>query len=119
MNRKPQQKKYTFKGEVWKYKGHAGWYFVTLPKKLSRTIRESHGLSEEGWGRLKADAAIGKCQWQTAIWFDSKAMSYLLPIKAAVRATAKLTAGSLISVTLRLQSEDARFNLLMTKMPPL
>ena len=55
---KVKPKKYSFKGKVWKYKGHAGWYFVTLPRMLSKTIRQSHGLSEEGWGRLRADASI-------------------------------------------------------------
>lgn len=112
MKAKTAQKKYSFKGKVWKYKGPAGWYFVTLPKNLSKTIRQHHGLSEEGWGRLKANASIKDCKWQTAIWFDSKFMSYLLPIKASVRRTAKLDTGSSISVTLHLQSEDSRFKLL-------
>ena len=40
---------------------------------------------EEGWGRLKVTAIIGNTQWQTAIWFDTKQDTYLLPLKAAVR----------------------------------
>lgn len=111
MSTKAKLKKYSFKGKVWKYKGPAGWYFVTLPKNLSKTIRQKHGLSEEGWGRLKAQASIKSSQWETAIWFDSKAMSYLLPVKAAVRKTAKIADGSSISVTLYLKEEDTRFGL--------
>lgn len=106
MSFKTKLKKYSFKAKVWKYKGPAGWYFVTLPRKLSMTIRKNHGLSEEGWGRLKANASIDDCKWQTAIWFDSKAKSYLLPIKASVRKTAKIDAGSTISVLLQLDSES-------------
>lgn len=109
---KAKQKKYNFKGKVWRYKGPSGWYFVTLPRKLSNTIRKSHRLSEEGWGRLKANASIRVCKWQTAIWFDSKAMCYLLPIKASVRKDAEIGDGASISVTLLLQEEDSRFRLL-------
>lgn len=113
MNTKSKQKKYNFKGKVWKYEGAAGWYFVTLPQSLSRAIRKSHGLSEEGWGRLKANASIKDCNWQTAIWFDSKAKSHLLPIKASVRKVVKISIGSSISVTLHLQKEDSKFKFLM------
>ena len=36
----------------------------------------------EGWGRLKATAKIGNSEWATAIWFDTKINTYLLPLKA-------------------------------------
>jgi len=99
---KTKPKKYSFKEKVWRHKGPAGWHFVTLPKDLSKTIRRNHGLSEEGWGRLKADVSIGECNWKTAIWYDSKAVSYLLPIKAAVRKATGVSSGSSISVSLHL-----------------
>ncbi len=104
-------KKYSFHAKVWKHKGPAGWYFVTLPRNLSKVIRNTHELSEEGWGRLKADASIRDFSWQTAIWFDSKVMSYLLPIKASVRKTAEIGDGSSISVILHVQEEDPKFKL--------
>ncbi len=105
---KTKFKKYTFRGKVWKYKGHAGWYFVTLPKALSKTIRQFHRLSEEGWGRLKTVASIGDCKWSTAIWFDTKAVSYLLPIKVSVRKAVDIKSGSSINICLQLQVEDSR-----------
>ncbi len=104
-------KEYRFKGKVWKYKGHAGWYFVTLPKALSKTIRQFHGLSEEGWGRLKVNAAIDEITWTTAIWFDTKFASYLLPIKATVRKRADISEGQRLSIALHLEREDSRFSL--------
>lgn len=97
-------KKYKFKGKVWKYKGPAGWHFVTLTKTLSRTIRKNHGVSEEGWGRLKSTAVIGQTEWSTAIWFDTKAAGYILPIKASVRKAEDIRTGSTVAVTLSLQS---------------
>ncbi len=105
---KAKLKNYTFRGKVWKYQGNAGWYFVTLPKSLSKTIRRFHGLSEEGWGRLRTAASISDCKWSTAIWFDTNAASYLLPIKKSVRKAADIKSGSSIKVSLHLQVEDSR-----------
>jgi hypothetical protein len=102
-------KKYAFKGTVWKHKGTAGWHFVTIPSKLSNTIRKAHGLSEEGWGRLRATASIGDVKWQTAIWFDTKAKGYLLPIKALVRRKTKAAEGSSVAICLFLTPEERRF----------
>lgn len=52
---------------------------------MAKEIRETLKSEEEGWGRLKAEAKIGKSEWKTAIWFDTKANTYLLPLKAAIR----------------------------------
>lgn len=92
--------KYFFKSKVWKYKGKASWYFVTLPKKLSISIRKSQGLSEEGWGRLKTTAQVGQLKWSTAIWYDTKASSYLLPLKSEIRKKENIKADASIEVEL-------------------
>jgi hypothetical protein len=34
---------------------------------------------------MKVTAAIGGSEWETAIWFDTKSSTYLLPLKAAIR----------------------------------
>ncbi len=89
--------KYSFQGEVWRY-GLSGWHFVTLPKPLAQKIRKRHSVAEEGWGRLKASAAIGKAKWDSAIWFDTKAGSYILPLKASVRKETGLGVGAKVKV---------------------
>jgi Domain of unknown function (DUF1905) len=97
--------KYSFRAKVWKYKGKAGWYFVTLPPQLSRKIRKNHGVSEEGWGRLKAVAKIGNSKWSTSIWFDRRANSYLLPLKASVRKKEAITVSGQIEVALNVKAD--------------
>ena len=62
-----------------------GWYFVSLPKVMAKEIRENLKWMEEGWGRFKASAKIGNSEWKTAIWFDTKQNTYLLPLKAEIR----------------------------------
>jgi hypothetical protein len=40
---------------------------------------------------LKAIAKIGNSEWKTAIWFDTKMNTYLLPLKAEIRKLENLT----------------------------
>ena len=39
---------------------------------------------------MRALAQIGELQWDTAIWFDTKMGTYLLPIKAEIRTKSNL-----------------------------
>ena len=77
--------KYEFTAKPWQYTGPAGWHFVSVPKEFAREIRNALKSEEEGWGRLKAIAKIGNSEWQTAIWFDTKMNTYLLPLNAEIR----------------------------------
>ena len=80
-----------------------GWTMVSLPKNLSSAIREAFKSLEEGWGRLKVTAKIGQTEWQTAIWFDTKQDTYLLPLKAVVRKKEKITEESMVTVNIWIQ----------------
>lgn len=77
--------KYNFTVQLWKYSQQGGWVFASLPISISKEIRENLKWQEEGWGRMKAIASIEGFEWNTAIWFDKKRNTYLLPIKADVR----------------------------------
>lgn len=90
--------KYKFTSIIWTYKGPGAWHFVSLPVRVSKEIRSFSKPLEEGWGRLKAVAKIGSTEWNTAVWFDTKQNTYILPIKANVRKTEKLQSGQNILV---------------------
>ncbi len=77
--------KYEFSEKPWQHSSPGGWYFVSLPTGIAKEIRRLLKSEEEGWGRLKAVAKIGNSEWKTAIWFDSKNETYLLPLKAEIR----------------------------------
>jgi len=76
---------YQFDSVLWKYPGKGGWHFVALPKELSKEIRNTLKSEEQGWGRLSALAKIGNSEWKTAVWYDTKLNTYLLPLKKEVR----------------------------------
>jgi len=79
---------YEFIAKAYRYSTSAdgvGWTIVSLPKEISIEIRENFKQLEESWGRMKVIAKAGKSEWKTAIWFDTKQDTYLLPIKAEIR----------------------------------
>ena len=93
--------KYEFISSIWKSPS-ASWHFASLPESLSKEIRNNHQWEEEGWGRLKIIACINKLNWETAIWFDTKLNTYLLPIKAEIRRKQNIKPKQELSITLYL-----------------
>ncbi len=91
--------KYEFSAKAWQHAAPNGWYFVSLPTAMAIEIREHLQWQEEGWGRLKASAQIGNSLWETAIWFDTKHKTYLLPLKAAIRKKECIEADKELNVT--------------------
>jgi hypothetical protein len=73
--------KYEFTAVPWLHE----WLFVAMPREMAMEIRDNLRFQEEGWGRMKATAKIGATEWDTAIWFDTKADTYLMPIKSEIR----------------------------------
>ncbi|MBW6482950.1 MAG: DUF1905 domain-containing protein [Vicingaceae bacterium] len=90
---------YRFAAKVWKHSAAASWYFVSLPIKQAKEIRFHFQNLEEGWGRLSCNAQIGKTRWNSAIWFDTKHQSYILPLKAEIRKKEQITTAQQISIT--------------------
>lgn len=91
--------KYDFLAKTWQHSSPTGWYFISLPNKMAKEIRAHSKWMEEGWGRLKATVKIGKNKWQTAIWFDTKMNTYLLPLKAEIRKKENIEVGKEVKVT--------------------
>lgn len=87
---------YQFKAKVWQYE----WYFTALPIELSKEIRDNLKFLEEGWGRLKITAKIGTTEWATAIWFDTKSDTYLLPLKTEIRKKENITIDDEVDITI-------------------
>lgn len=91
---------YKFKTHPWLYNGTGGWTFVSIPIEISTEIRDIFKSEEQGWGRLKIKAKIGETEWKTAIWFDTKHNTYLLPLKAEIRKKENIVLNKTINVNI-------------------
>lgn len=89
---------YNFTAELWLSPGNGGWWFVSLPAEMSEEIRSAMQHLEGGWGRLHVSAQVGDTAWRTAIWYDTKRGTYLLPIKAHVRKQQGIESGQLVHI---------------------
>ena len=66
-------------------------------RDVQRNKRESRILRGR-LGRLKMTAKTDNTQWETAIWFDTKLDTYLLPLKAEIRKKEKITTDKEIEI---------------------
>lgn len=87
---------------MWRYSGEAAWYFVSLPTEVGAAIHESFRGLSSGFGSLKVEVTLGATVWRTSIFWESKAQTYLLPIKAQVRKAERLTDGDTVRLSLKL-----------------
>src|SRR5687767_140430 len=92
--------KYEFTAKTWQYITPGGWHFISLQNELSKEIRDTLRSEEQGWGRLTATAKIRNSEWKTAIWFDTKANTYLLPLKAEIRKKENIEVGKTIEAVI-------------------
>jgi hypothetical protein len=90
-----------FDAELWLYDGDAAWHFVTLPPDVADEI-EANATSRAGFGSVPVRVTIGATTWSTSLFPDSKAQSYVLPVKKDVRRREGLTAGDPVTVHLSL-----------------
>jgi hypothetical protein len=95
---------FKFRAKVWVYPGPAAWHFVSLPKALSARLKRLFGGLRRGFGSLKVTVTLGGTQWTTSIFPDAKRGSYLLPLKAAVRAQEKALAGKTCAFVIRIHT---------------
>lgn len=94
-----------FKAELWRWKGQApaAWHFLTLPADEAGLIRMAMPKGRaRGWGSLRVRATIGATTFTTSLFPDKTSGSYLLPVKAEVRAREALVPGQVVDVDLAL-----------------
>lgn len=96
------QPAYQFETRLWLYSGKAAWHFVTLPHDVADEIDELSAPTRRGFGSVRVQVTVGTTTWETSIFPDTRAESYVLPIKKPVRVAEGLTVDDLVTVTLRL-----------------
>ena len=84
------------------HNGVGPWHFVTLPVDQADEIDELTMFTSRGFGSVRVEVTIGNTTWNTSLFPDAKAESYVLPIKKLVRTVERLEAGKVVEVSLEL-----------------
>jgi hypothetical protein len=91
---------YRFRAPLWLHAGQAAWHFITLPVDVADEIDERAEPARRGFGSVRVDVRIGSTRWSTSIFPDTKAKSFVLPVKKQVRVSEGLEEGDDVDVTL-------------------
>ena len=87
-----------FSGEIWFWRGPAPWHFVTVPVEEGGDLEANAAAVSYGWGMIPVRARIGRTGWETSLF--PKDGTYVVPVKAAVRAAEQLQVGDTVTVRL-------------------
>ncbi len=107
-HQEPRKESYTFTASLWKYQGHASWYFFTVSQEVSQRIREHHHQHARGWGSLPVAVSLGTSSWETSLFPEGKSKCYLLPVKAAIRKAENLSVQEPRNITLHVLHTPSR-----------
>ena len=88
---------FEFAGCVVEWRGPAPFYFVAIPEEESDDIKLlAKGI--EYWGQVPVTARVNDTEFSTALF--PKEGRYLLPLKNAVRTSARIAVGQIVAVEL-------------------
>jgi hypothetical protein len=94
---------FSFKGEVWHWRGPSPFHFVSVPKEFSDEIAEVAPRISYGWGAIAVEVTTGETTWTTAIF--PKDGLYLVPLRDKIRAAEEIEVGDEVPVSLKLLAE--------------
>lgn len=85
------------------YPGMNAWRFLILPKKQGQEIKDKFGKQARGWGSLPVRVTVGKTSWDTSIFPDKKAGTYLLPLKLKIRIAEEIDDDSVVKFKIEMR----------------
>jgi hypothetical protein len=93
---------YRFRAVVWLHQGDTGWHFATLPTDVADEIDLLTEDTRRGFGSVKVRATIGSSTWETSLFPDTKAESFVLPVKKPVRTKEGIEDGAEVEIQIDL-----------------
>ena len=91
---------FEFSARLWRWP-RGNWFFVTLPFDVADEIDDHAPAARVGFGSVRVEVTIGGSTWQTSVFPDKGAESFLLPVKQQIRRAEGIDDGDDIDVTLR------------------
>ena len=89
---------FSFRGEIWHWRGPSPFYFVTMPEEQCRELHEVSAAVSYGWGCVPATVTLGGTTWQTSLF--PKDGHYIVPLKAKVRRAEEVDEGMVVDLQL-------------------
>ena len=84
-------------GRVSKFPGRGGWFYVDVPKKFMKKLKEQRSR----WGMYPIKVKVGNTSWKTKLMMK-KGGDFFVALKVNVREKEKITKGKIIKVNVTL-----------------
>ena len=94
--------KYAFSAAVVPWGGQGSFFYCNLPVDIADEISEVTEGLRRGFGSVRVDVRCGESTWRTSLFLDSKAKSYLLPVKKAIRIAEEIEDGAIAQFDIEL-----------------
>jgi hypothetical protein len=94
--------RFRFEATVIYWRGPSPFFFAPIPLHCATELRRAAKVVSYGWGVVPVTATVGGVAFTTSLF--PKDDSYLLPLKAAVRRKANITAGDLVAVDMTIEA---------------
>lgn len=78
------------------------WHFTGVKGDIAKEIRENFKALSGGFGSVPVMVKLGKTEWKTSIFWDSRSRGYLLPLKAKVRKAEDILAGDEVTFSIKI-----------------
>ncbi len=95
---------FRFEAEIIYWRGPSPFFYAPLPQTEAERVRGVARAVTYGWGVIPVEATINGATFTTSLF--PKDGTYLLPIKAAVRKRAEVTAGDVITVEMTIAASE-------------
>ncbi|MBR7619487.1 DUF1905 domain-containing protein [Phenylobacterium sp. 20VBR1] len=92
---------FSFEAEVIYWRGPSPFFYAPLPAPEAEEVRRISKGVTYGWGMIPVEVQLNGVTFTTAMF--AKDGTYYLPLKAAVRKKANVTAGDRIAVEMTVQ----------------
>jgi hypothetical protein len=90
-------KYFAFSGKVSKFPGKSGWFYVDVPKKFMKKLKEQRSK----WGMYPIEVKVGNTSWKTKLMMK-RGGDFFVALKVNVREKEKITKGKIIKVNVTL-----------------
>ena len=89
-----------FSAPLQRWIGENGWFYVVLPEDSWEMLRSMSGISSRGFGSIKVSVQVGRSEWKTSIFPDTKMKRYILFIKIEIRNSENVTIDDVLELTI-------------------
>ena len=94
--------RFSFESQIIYWRGPSPFFYAPVPAEHLAELQAVARAVTYGWGVVPVEASVGGVTFTTSLF--PKDGTYLLPIKAAVRRMAGITAGDVIAVEMTIQA---------------